>query len=494
MKLAALTGAAPLQIAQGLIGLGAIAAFTRLLTPEEFGLYALALSLSMLAHTVAFTWAEAAAYRFYARAAAEGRLTQHFALLRRLCAGTAAVFMLAAGCALLFAQDPRVASIIAFAAPSAVLRFYVRIGRESERAAQMPLRMAAMETLYVALGLAAGVGFLLTFDLGAAAPFAGLALAGALVWLLGSRPPANMAAPEPSGSARAYADYGAPLAAALAVDLGVQALTRMVLADAAGLSSLGAYAAAFGLARPLDMIFLWAAAALTPAIMAAYEQQGAEAARTAARRAFELLAAIACPAALGLAMIGAPLSRLLVGEALATDAAVLLPWLAASALASGFGLYYWSEAFQLARRTGLRALVMLAPGAVQLMLTLLLAPRMGASGAAIAACAAACVGALMLALVGRHLIALPLPAASLARIALACAPMAGVLLLAPTPQSPLQLCFIILCAGSAYAFSAFLLNIAGVRAVASVLSQALSGRMRARFQTLFTEKADGRAR
>ncbi|MES1198573.1 MAG: hypothetical protein ABUS48_01160 [Pseudomonadota bacterium] len=31
---------APLQVAQALVGFGAIAAFTRLMTPEEFGRYA----------------------------------------------------------------------------------------------------------------------------------------------------------------------------------------------------------------------------------------------------------------------------------------------------------------------------------------------------------------------------------------------------------------------------------------------------------------------
>ena len=61
MKFAKLLGLAPLQIAQALIGFGAIAAFTRLLSADEFGRYALALSALMFAHTLAFTWAESAA-------------------------------------------------------------------------------------------------------------------------------------------------------------------------------------------------------------------------------------------------------------------------------------------------------------------------------------------------------------------------------------------------------------------------------------------------
>ena len=64
MSTARILSLAPLQIAQALIGFGAIAAFTRLMSAEDFGRYALALSISMAAHTLAFTWAEAAAFRF----------------------------------------------------------------------------------------------------------------------------------------------------------------------------------------------------------------------------------------------------------------------------------------------------------------------------------------------------------------------------------------------------------------------------------------------
>ena len=84
MSTARFLSLAPLQIAQALIGFGAIAAFTRLMSAEDFGRYALALSISMAAHTLAFTWAEAAAFRFFAAARAEKRLADHFATLLAL--------------------------------------------------------------------------------------------------------------------------------------------------------------------------------------------------------------------------------------------------------------------------------------------------------------------------------------------------------------------------------------------------------------------------
>jgi len=53
-------GYLPAQIVQGVVGFLTIVVFTRLLSPEDFGRYALAFSVTSLAHTVSFSWLEAA--------------------------------------------------------------------------------------------------------------------------------------------------------------------------------------------------------------------------------------------------------------------------------------------------------------------------------------------------------------------------------------------------------------------------------------------------
>lgn len=488
---------APLQIAQALIGFGAIAAFTRLMSPEEFGRYALALSASMLAHTLAFTWAEAAAYRFFAAAQAEGRLRPHFATLMALCIALAFGAVVLTG-ALLFVIGARgeLIALTLFAAGAALFRFLTRIMRETERAALDVRRYAAAESIYLTIGFAAGIGFLTVCDLGAAAPFAGLMLAGAVMLALDAP---RLFARAKGGEVSIdrvyhYAAYGAPLALALAVDLGVQTLARFILSHEAGAAALGAYAAAFGLARPLDIIFLWAGAALLPALMGAYEEKGVQAAREEAQRIFALLAAVAIPACVGLALVARDLAAMLVGAGLADETARALPWLVLAALLSGFNLYYWSEAFQLRRRTGLRATVMVIPGAVQIALTLWLAPLHGAVGAAIAACCAAFVGAIVLALAGRALLALPLPIGALARIAAASAIMAGAVLALPPIAGAAGLSLDAAIGAIAYFAAALAFNVGAARTRATALSQALLVRVRARFQFLFTDQANVRAR
>lgn len=480
---------APLQIAQALVGFGAIAAFTRLMSPEAFGRYALALSAAMLAHTLVFTWAEAAAFRYYSSARAETRLAQHFATLLAIAAALGgAVLLLAVALLTLCGVGDNAGAIAAFAAGSAVFRFITRLSRESERAALDLHRYAVRESAYLLLGFAAGVALLLYSPLGAAAPFAGAMLAGVMICaadaprLLGR---AEQAAPAAQRTI-AYARYGAPLALALALDLGAQTLTRLIVAHQSGEASLGAYAAAFGLTRPLDLMFIGFSSVFAPLIYAAYEENGADAARAAARTAFSTLAAVMLPAATGLALVATPLSSLMVGPALHAETARVLPWMALAAAASGLNLYYWSEAFQLTRKTATRAAVMLAPAAVQIICTIALAHT--ASGAAQAAAAGAMCGSLALVLIGRRLIALPIAWRELTKIAAATALMALVIVAAQLSNTTTGLALGVALGVCSYAAAAFALDILGVRRKTSAVSQALVTKLPAHLHVSFTDR------
>jgi len=486
MKGARLLTLAPLQLAQALVGFGALAAFTRLMSAEEFGRYALALSLSMAAHTILFTWAEAAAFRFFAAAQAGRRLADHYATLIAIALALGLATLLVTGFILTragFGAD--VNALAVFVAGASVLRFVTRLGRESDRAALAFTRYAVLETAYLALGFAAGIAFLIVFDLGAAAPFAGLAIAGAIVVLIdGPRLYAHARGGFATFSrSRRYAAYGAPLALALAVDLGVQACARIIIAAQAGEASLGAYAAAFGLARPLDLLFLGVSAAFAPLMLQAFER-GAEDARAVARDAFSLLIVLALPACVGLALVAETLAALMIGEGVRAEAARVLPWLAIAGLFSGFTLYYWSEAFQLTHRTGLRALLMLAPGSVQLGATFVLTPIYGALGAAMAAASGAVVGCALLAVVGRGLVALPAPLGVLLRALVATGAMAGTVMLTPAGAG---LAGMIAAGAVTYAVAALALNLAGARRAASAVLQSLVRNVRSFSPALLKE-------
>ena len=90
-------GYLPVNIVQGVVGLLSIVVFTRVLPPDDYGVYALAFSVMSLVHTGMFLWLEASMARFYAAEAEAGRLPGHFRTLYGAFAVLALVFPLVAG-------------------------------------------------------------------------------------------------------------------------------------------------------------------------------------------------------------------------------------------------------------------------------------------------------------------------------------------------------------------------------------------------------------
>jgi len=471
----------PVNIAQAVAGFGAIWAFTRLLSPEDYGRYALVLSATMLAHTLALTWAEAAAFRFLPEARRTGQDRNHFATLIVLALIAAAGAGVLAAIGLSFTSlNGALGPCVLLAAVSTFLRFTARLARETDRADQRLAAFGLAESFYLLAGFALGAALAATTALGPAAPFAGAAIAGLLVASVDARRLLKAAEGgrfEPQ-RARRYAGYGAPLAAALACDLAVQTITRFFLVAHGGEASVGAYAASTSLAgRTLEIIFVWASLSWGPGLLAAFSAKDADATRTASHGLAGMLLLLATPAAVGLILVAAPLSTAMVGPGLRGEVATLMPWCAGAAFFSGFAVYYFSEALQLGERTGVRAGAMLAAAVVNVALCALLVPALGAQGAAMANCGAALFAAAALAVQGRRFVALPLPTRDLIRCTGAAAAMAGAVVVVPALGGWLEV-FVKAAAGVAvYSLFAIALDVSGARGLASALWRRLSGKL-----------------
>ncbi|MGE0827857.1 MAG: lipopolysaccharide biosynthesis protein [Hyphomonadaceae bacterium] len=463
--IARLAALMPMQIAQLLAGFGAIWAFTRLMTPAEYGLYALIFSAAMLAHTFALTWAEAAAFRFHIAARATGRLADHIATLLAIATFAAFGVALVVWAIVASANLANGAALIAFAGASTFFRFFTRIAREGERAEGRMWRVSLYESAYLLSGFALGALLLKITALGAAAPFAGMLAAGFLIAAFDA--PNLMRLAEGGAAtfsrARNYALYGWPLALALALDLGLQTAARGIIAAESGAPAVGAFAAAFGLARLVEIVFLWGGAALGPALLHAYEARGPRGAREAAADGAGVLAALTIPAAIGLALVAEPLCALMVGEGLRAEAARLLPWFALAAFATGWSVHYWSEAFQLARRSFVRAAIMAAPAALFLIAAPFVIARFGAEGASVLAALCAVLSAGLLAYIGRRFVTLPLPWRDAGKSLVAAAFMTTGVLAVPALAPALELFAKAAFGACLYAIAAYVLDVAGIR-------------------------------
>lgn len=407
--------------------------------------------------------------RFWAAQSPGAETWGHFASLYRTAFALSGGFLIVAGVAVwLFPVDPLFKLALAAGLAGAPARCLVKLGQERFRAAGEVGKAAWLDMAVAVGGLAIGVGFALV-GAGGAAPLLGIGLAplAALPFVLpGELRQARGGAFEPE-RVRDYAVYGYPIAASLALTVVLSSTDRFLLAAFMDEAAVGAYHASYSIAnRTLDVLFLWLGSAGQPALVMALERGGLERLKEAAREQLSTFLLIGLPAAAGVALVARPLAELLIGEELRTAAAGVTPWIALSALLFGLTAYYFGQAFTLGKKTKRLLIAMAIPAGANVILNLILVPRFGLMGAAWATAISFALGLLATMLIGRRVVALPIPWESLVRCGIATGIMALVVARLPALGGFPELMLDATVGGVVYALAALTLNAAGVRDVA----------------------------
>jgi len=474
-----LLGYLPANIVSAVVGLLTIVVFTRLLTPAQYGGYALALSLMTLAHTLLFTWAEAAMARFQAQARERDEVADHMATLYRTWVVLAVGFpLLAAAIAWLAPLDQTLKLAVIAGQAAVIVRSLIKLVQERRRADGEVAAASLLDMAQNGGGFALGVGFI-ALGWGAAGPFFGFVVAAALCLLVTLKRELAMTRGGrfERHRLREYASYGLPVSLSLILALIISTTDRFLLAAFLDETAVGVYHAGYSLSnRTLDILFVWMGMAGGPAMVAALERGGRPALEASAREQSSFMVLLTLPAAVGVALVAQPLAQVLVGEALVEGAARVTPWVAVGAFFSGVTTYYLHTAFTLGRRTHLLFAAMVIPAGLNLALNLVLIPRFGIDGAMWATAVSYAVGALASWALGRRAMPLPLPLEALWKSGLACIAMA--LALAPIPALGGIVELAIKGAVGAVVYGAVIygLDAAGVRRRGSTLLQGLRAR------------------
>ncbi len=467
-----LLGYLPANILQGLIGFATLMVFTRVLTPEQYGEYALAYGMGSLAQTSFFTWLEASMARFYP---ADGRDDPEapalFGTIYRL--HIAVIVIFAISCALglwLWPGHGPLKMALGISLGCVVPRSLAKMVQEQRRSEGRVAQATLIDMAQTAGGFAIGIACALA-GIGGASPVLGAGVIALICLPFIVREDWGRAVRghfDPK-RARLYAHYGFPVSASLILTLALYTADRFLIAHYLDDAQAGAYHAGFSLAsRILDVLFVWFGAAGTPAMVHALESGGEPALRQTARQQLTTMAFILFPAVGGLIMVAPSLGGFLIGEGLRQQALMVTPLISAGALFSGLNTYYFLQAFTLAKRTRLLVVAMAIPAISNIALNVILIPRMGLMGAAVASAASFALGLAGSWMLGRKALALPVPLIELTRIGLCTAAMMAVVAATPSLFGGLLDAAIKATAGGCvYAALAWLLDLNGVRALAA---------------------------
>ncbi|MFT3996981.1 MAG: lipopolysaccharide biosynthesis protein [Asticcacaulis sp.] len=422
-----LWGYLPANILQGLIGFATLITFTRLLTPEDYGRYALAFGVSSLAQTLCFTWIEAAMARFYpAESRDNPEAPALYGTLYRLFFVVALAFCLvcALGLWLWPAPDTHTQALklaIGCGLGAVVFRSLIKMVQEQRRSEGRVASASALDMVQTVAGFALAT-LLVWSGLGGGAPLlaAGIVALACLPFV--AREDWGRAAKGAFDRTRAsqYAHYGLPVSASLILTLALYTVDRFLIAGFLSEADAGAYHAGYSLAsRILDVLFIWFGAAGAPAMVHALESGGPEALKTQAREQFRVMALVLFPAVGGLIAVEAPLAELMIGEGLRAQALSVTALISLGALLSGFNTYYFLQAFTLSKATRLLTLAMAIPAIANVGLNLWLIPVWGLKGAGIATCLSFAIGLIGSLALSRRALIMPVPWRDLALTAAA---------------------------------------------------------------------------
>lgn len=392
-----------------LINVLAIALYTRLLSPSDYGIYALVLALVTFGNALFFEWLQGSVLRF-----CDTYQDRMPALLSSVAAGYLGALLVIAMVAIpawfLLAEHAQptfipwvVVLLSCWGAFELALKFKV--------ARQLPLEFGLLNASKAMLALLLG-GFLAWHNQGPFSIIAGYSIAIMLAWLLFARKDWNAVEFRAVDRTifKQLLRYGAPLTATFALSVVIATSDRLLLAWLRGTEATGFYAAGYDIPNyALSVLLMVIYLSGYPLTIRALEQHGREAARKQLDHYAKLLLTVGVPSTAGMAILAPGIAQLALGENFREYAIQLIPLIALASLIASLKTYYLDLAFQLGKQTVALLRILLIAAAINIVLNLLLIPQHGVFGAAWATLASHGLALLLSLVDGKKHFDMPLP-------------------------------------------------------------------------------------
>lgn len=390
------------------VGLLALALYTRLLSPEQYGLYALVVAAMSMLNAVLFHWLSLSVSRVLPASQDQPQVVLSAALKAFL--GLLFLSGLLGAVLASVWPDDGLRGIILLTIVLTWGQAWFDLNLQIANAGLKPVRYGMVSSLKALVALGAGLG-LFYLGLGVTGILAGLMIgllvSSALGWSHWRG--CSLRGHEPQ-LLRELVAYGAPLALTLIFVLIVGVSDRFILGWLIGPDAVGGYAAAYDLAQQsLGLLTGVVHLAAFPLVVRALEERGVAEARAQLHTNGYMLLAIALPATVGLVMLSSNISTVMLGSEFRESAGVIMSWVALAIFVGTLKSYYLDYSFQLGRRVRKQVWTVGIAAITNVILNLLLIPIHGPLGAAYATLAAFVVGFSISWYLGRRIFPLPLP-------------------------------------------------------------------------------------
>jgi O-antigen/teichoic acid export membrane protein len=444
------------------IGFIAITAYTRLMSPAEYGVYVVGMSIAGIFGAVFFAWIRLSVSRYQAMSA---DVDFHGTAILAYGLTIAAIACVVPIGVVLFWPDVSLIVLVTSVFIALTVGAF-EIGQEFKRANLRPFQYAAVAISRSALGF--GLGWLaIVLGWGGSGLLAAVGfsfLIGALMNIVGGGARVHV---YPRAQLAKFARYGLPLSiGGLSIAL-YSTSDRLVVAYLLGQEAAGHFGVAADLPRQfLVMLASSVAAATFPIVFRTLTSEGVMATRARLNENAELLLAVVVPVAVWLALAADQVAGTLVGVEFRASVSALLPVLAAARLLGVINQFYLQISFQISERPILPVIQSAFTLVLSIALMFPLVAKFGLAGAAFASLITEAVGLLVGILLTRRAFVLPFDARRIAGVLASSVVMGGAICVAGIGTGGtgvLSLLIVTASGGLAYAASVWLLDVARIR-------------------------------
>lgn len=448
------------SIISAAIGLLSAIVFTRLLSPEEYGVYVVGLSTAGIVSALLFTWVRVSALSFQSKGGSvDVRATILLAYLVSALAAPAALVVATLTASVSLERN---LAAVFFALGLGLFEMgqellKARLKSFTFMAASITRAVLAFTLCFGAASL--GGGGLTQLTMVAITYFVTTALFAATIW----RGPV---ARYDMSDLRTFAKFGVPITLSGLVFALHAALDRMLVFHLMGDDAAGQYGAAADLVRQMILIpAVSIGSATIPMAVRAFSEGGADLARPHLLFSFEILLAAVLPAVIGVAMTSNYIAGVVLGVEFRETAAQIIPILVFAWLFQAVSQSYIHASFHLAKTPVLMTTQSISMLLINISVMPLLIARYGLVGAAWGLVVTECAGMTFGWFLTRRAFRLPFNGFHVLRIGAATAIMALVLMvLKPVlPVGVLSFCVLAASGALVYVVAAMAFDVAGLR-------------------------------
>jgi len=453
------------RIFPAVINLLALTIYTHLLTPAEYGQYALIISGVGFANTLVFWWLRLGLVRFYPQ-----YLERQGDFLSSILRGFfyAGLVSFVLWVVILTFVDQALRPFVWIALVLLLAMAWVELNLELIRSRLEPAYFGRISFIRSGCALLLGVVLIYT-GMSALGAVLGAMFSYLLIALwesVRSWRKVDVLAFD-NGFLRELFKYGLPLAGVFGMEYIVSSSDRFMLGWLLGSSEVGVYSAAYDLTnQSLTMLISVVYLAGYPLIVKVSEKGDQSVLSDLLSRYLSALLGTGLPLSILVCVFSSDISHTFLGRDFHDDAVSIIPWISVATLFSCLKYYYMDIPFHLTKRTLRQLLMMIFPALLNIILNLMLIPNYGGEGAAYATLISYMAAVVLSWGMGRHEHAMPLFNRNISLIVCSSAIMFVVALLfipENSQQHTVLWVFQAMLLFLTYALVAFLCNVSGIR-------------------------------